>query len=421
MFAPKIIKLADNVYSAVGYQVSTNTMIIGDDGVIIIDPGLIPPVAQKVREEFKKITNKPVKAIIYTHGHVDHTNATSAFYTDNTDIQIWARSNYDSESRRHEEASLRDFQRPAETQGIDLLPEQRIGVGVAIPPSRAPQPGGARPNTESRTIAPTHLFEEPRMKLEISSVKLELVAAPGETDDQLYVWLPEQRIVFAGDNFYQSWPNVYPLRGIERRSIRDWINSINMMIQEQPLHLVGGHTTPMMDNAVEVLTNYRDAMQWVLDRTIEGAKKSLTPDELVEYAALPKHLAKLDYLADYYGTIESTVRDIYAQDLGWFDGNPLNLHRENPIKQAQRVAALVGGPETLMQKARDAFKAGDNLGSAQLAHHMMQLQPENPEPVLLMADALAIIGEETFNANVRNYTLSYSNRLRKKSEKLKIE
>ena len=70
------------------------------------------------------------------------------------------------------------------------------------------------------------------------------------------------------------------------------------MIREDPLHLVGGHTAPMLGNAVEVLTNYRDAMQWVLDRTIEGAKQYMTPDELVDYAALPEHLAELDYLAD---------------------------------------------------------------------------------------------------------------------------
>ena len=39
MFEPAIIKVAENVYTAIGYQVSTNTMIVGDDGVIIIDPG----------------------------------------------------------------------------------------------------------------------------------------------------------------------------------------------------------------------------------------------------------------------------------------------------------------------------------------------------------------------------------------------
>jgi uncharacterized sulfatase len=171
----------------------------------------------------------------------------------------------------------------------------------------------------------------------------------------------------------------------------------------------------MIGNAVEVLSNYRDAMRWVHDRTIEGAKQYLTPDELVEYAALPAHLAELDYLADYYGSVGGTVRDIYAQDLGWFDGDPLNLHRESPIRQSERIAELAGGADVLMTKAREAMERDDPLGAAQLAQHVTRLRPDDPQPKLLMADALAILGERTFNAPARNYTIAYSNLLRQQA------
>ena len=418
MFEPAIVEVAENVYTAIGYQVSANTMIVGDDGVIIIDPGQQVAGAAQVRAEFEKITDKPVRAIVYTHSHPDHANGSPAFYDPDAGIEIWARSNYGSETNRVAVAGLAGGARPSNTQGFDLLPEQKIGVGVAIPPERLPATnnidGVARPQTPvARGIAPTHTFSEDRVTLEIAGVTLELVAAPGETADQLYVWLPEQRVVFAGDNFYQSWPNVYPLRGTARRSIRDWISSIDSMVRENPLHVVGGHTTPMLGNAVEVLTNYRDAMQWVLDRTIEGAKLYMTPDELVEYAALPEHLAELDYLADYYGSVWGTVRDIYAQDLGWFDGDPLNLHRESPLRQSERMADLVGGVNALWMKAQEAMTVDDPLGAAQLAQHVIRLRPDDPEPKLLMADALDIIGERTFNAPARNYTLSSANRFRR--------
>ena len=424
MFEPAIIEVAENVYTAIGYQVSANTMIVGDDGVIIIDPGQRVVGAEEVRAEFEKITDKPVRAIVYTHGHGDHTNGAPAFYDPDAGIEVWQRSNYGSETNRVAAAGLDGGARPSNTQGFDLLPEQKISVGIAIPPERLPAnavmtDGVARPRTPApRRIEPTHTFSEDRVTLEIAGVTLELVAAPGETADQLYVWLPEQRVVFAGDNFYQSWPNVYPLRGTARRSIRDWISSIDSMIQEDPLHVVGGHTAPMLGAAVEVLTNYRDAMQWVLDRTIEGAKQYMTPDELVDYAALPEHLAELDYLADYYGSVWGTVRDIYAQDLGWFDGDPLSLHRESSLRQSERMAELVGGIEPLWTKAQEAMTADDPLGAAQLARHVMRLRPDDPDPVLLVADALTIIGERTFNAPARNYTLSYANRLRAQAANL---
>ena len=419
MFSPRIVEVATNVYTAIGYQVTTNTMIVGEDGVIIIDPGQAPRFAEPVIDEFKKITNKPVKAIILTHGHRDHFGATPAFMGLGENIEVWARANYGSEMRRTLTNGLSGGVRPSNTQGFDLPAEQRLGVGIAIPPSRPPgnmmRDGlsfDRQQSPQAEMVLPTHTFSGERQTLSVAGVELELVAAPGETDDQLYVWLPKEKIVFAGDNFYQSWPNVYPLRGTARRSVRNWIASLDKMIAETPMHLVGGHTSPILDSGLEVLINYRDALKWVHDRTIEGAKKFMTPDELVAYAALPPKLAELDYLADYYGSVEGTVRDMYAQDLGWFDGDVLNLHREAPIKESERMASLVGGVEILMEKAKVAMESGDPLGAAKLVRHVIRLSPDDGEAKLLMADALAIIGEQTFNAPVRNYTLSSSNRYR---------
>ncbi len=425
MFEPKITHVADNIYTATGYQVSASSMIVGDDGVIIIDPGQMVSAAQRVREAFEKITRKPVKAIVYTHAHGDHVNGARAFFEDGAGIQVWARSNFGSEQARNAETGLTGGVRAANTQGFDLRPAQKIGIGIAIPPERRPrgnmmrdgtrrQGGGAGPLSgrgPAGRVAPTHTFSEDRRELVIAGVRLVLVAAPGETADQLYVWAPEQRVVFAGDNFYQSWPNVYPLRGTAQRSIRDWIASLDKMVQEGPLHVVGGHTTPMLGTAAEVLTNYRDALQWVYDTTIEGAQRFMTPDELVEYAALPPHLAELDYLADYYGSVAGTIRTIYAQELGWFDGDPLNFHRESPRKQSERIAELAGGVDALLQKAQAALDKDDPLGAAQWSQHVVRLRPDDRQAKLLLAEALAIIGERTFNAPSRNYTISYSNRL----------
>ncbi len=121
MFDPAIIEVAENVYTAIGYQVSANTMIVGDDGVIIIDPGQQIAGAEQVRAEFARITDRPVRAIIYTHGHGDHTNGSAAFYDTDAGIEVWARSNYGSETNRVVAAGLDGGARPSNTQGFDLL------------------------------------------------------------------------------------------------------------------------------------------------------------------------------------------------------------------------------------------------------------------------------------------------------------
>ncbi len=185
-------------------------------------------------------------------------------------------------------------------------------------------------------------------------MRLQLAAALGETADQLCVWLAEQRVVFAGNSIYQSCPNVYRLRGMARRSLRDWIASVDKMLQQDPLRVVGGRTTPIRNNARQALTHYRDAMQWMLDRTLDGMRRFMAPDELVEDVQLPERFASLEYLADYYGSVEGAVRDLNAQDLGWFDGNPLSLHRESPTMQSQRIADLAGGLEALREQAQAA-------------------------------------------------------------------
>ena len=69
MFKPTVIQVAENVYTAIGYQVSANSMIIGDGGVIIVDPGQLPAAARQVRAAFEEISSLPVRAIVYTHSH----------------------------------------------------------------------------------------------------------------------------------------------------------------------------------------------------------------------------------------------------------------------------------------------------------------------------------------------------------------
>lgn len=65
-------------------------MIVGDDGIIVVDTGISPLHSQRLLAEFRKISDKPVRAIIFTHGHPDHTNGARVF-VGNDKPDIWAR------------------------------------------------------------------------------------------------------------------------------------------------------------------------------------------------------------------------------------------------------------------------------------------------------------------------------------------
>ena len=301
--------------------------------------------------------------------------------------------------------------RGARQGGFLLPPEMRINNGIA-PVAYPPKD---RNVFMANPPVPSDTFRDGRKKVSVAGLELELVAAPGETADQLYVWFPAERVVFTGDNLYQSWPNLYAIRGHAYRDVRKWIRSLNMMIAEKPAHVVPGHTQPLVgeERAVEVLTNYRDGIKHVFDRTIEGINRGMTPDQLVEYVDLPGHLKEVDYLREYYGNIEWGVRAIFSGYLGWFDGNPTNLFSLPPEEEADRMVKLAGGGDALRVAAHAALEDGDAQWCAELCDHLLALNPGDQTVRELKADALGALAEDLITATGRNYYLTVAEELRR--------
>ena len=410
-FQKDVIQTAPNVYTAVGFGVSPSSMIVGDSGLIIIDTQIDTTAAAEVLAEFQKISDLPVAAIILTHGHGDHTGGAAVFAAAGDNVSVWARQGYGSESQFMVDAGLKIQQaRGARQGGFLLAPEQRIYNGVAR--VYFPKRGGAVFGTAD-AVRPTDFIADHRMAIQVAGVDLELVPATGETHDQLYVWLPENRVLFSGDNFYKSWPTLYAIRGTPYRDVLAWINSLTSMLEEDPAYLVGGHTRPISgeQEVITVLTNYRDAIKSIYDQTLAGMNRGLSPDELVEVVKLPEQYAELDYLREYYGNIEWSVRSIFDGYLGWFDGNPSNLFPLAPKDEAQRIAKLAGGAANLYAEASSSLD-GDPQWTAQLCDYLLSLDYETSEVKNLKASALERIAEELLTATGRNYLLTSAQELR---------
>jgi len=410
-FEEQIVKVADNVHIAVGYSPANVSMIEGDDGLIIIDTGMSVDDGTRIMEEFRKLTDKSVKAIIFTHSHGDHTGGVTAFLGAERP-QIWAHENFGSEYRPLTTAGV-TFQsvRASRQAGFKLPPEQRINNGVA--PVRYPKSGGHAfaAGTESK---PTNFLKGERKTIKVAGIELELVSSPGETNDQLFVWYPAGKALFAGDNFYRSFPNLYAIRGTPNRSVRLWAESLGKLADNDAVALVGGHTKPILgaDEVKQVLGYYRDAVQFIHDKTVEGMNKGMTPDELVEYVQLPEELASKDYLQPFYGHPEWGVRTVFSGYFGWFDGNPSNLFRLSPKSEAERVAKLAGGNEKLLAAAKEALASDDNQWAAQLADHLLAINKSDPAAKQIKADALTKLAHNMVNATARNYYLTVARELR---------
>ena len=61
-----------------------------------------------------------------------------------------------------------------------------------------------------------------------------MLSTPGETPDHLTVWVPKYKAAFIGDNYYESFPNIYTLRGTKPRWALDYIASLDKVLALKP-------------------------------------------------------------------------------------------------------------------------------------------------------------------------------------------
>ena len=70
--------------------------------------------------------------------------------------------------------------------------------------------------TASADVAPTITFKD-HLEVQIDGMDLVLYHAPGETNDQIVIWWPSERVLFPADNVYRAFPNLYAVRGTQAR------------------------------------------------------------------------------------------------------------------------------------------------------------------------------------------------------------
>jgi len=345
-----------------------------DAGLVVVDAGPGGSVTQGMIEALRRISDAPVHALCYSHGHVGY----------NAGVPMWL-----AHAAQRGEASPRVIahrnlpRRYARYRETAALQHRMAEIQFN-------RPAGFFDHRLAMHD-PTETFD---LQLRIGSGErcVELRWAPSETDDAIALWSPAQRVLYGGASLIDSIPNI----GTPFRTLRDtvrWADTLDALAALGARKAVRefGATIEGEDRVRHVLSHTARALRWLRAEVVRLMNEGLGEREILARIRFPDELFGVEWMKPTYGDPGYIVRDIYRSENGWWDRNPTSLHPEPPEAVARAVADAITDKPGVVAQARALAKAG----RWQLALHVIDLlataagdAPEIAQARLLKAEWL---------------------------------
>lgn len=350
-----------------------------DEGIVLVDTGMAP-AGPAILDAIRSVSEQPIHTIIYTHGHVDHAYGT------------WA---------------IMDAGETPEIIAHDLL-KPRFERYIRLRGSLAKymsQPEDQLPASESDLVWPTRYFSD-RLELEIGGEIFVLQHHKGETDDQLYVWVPGRKALASADYYQGFLPNAGNGKRYQRH-VEDWAVAMREMAALQPEILLPAHGAPISDTAtiVENFTVLADTLQYIVDVTIEGLNAGKRKDLIYGAIELPEHLAQHPTMNVQYVSVSDISKMVIKKYTGWWDDIPSHWTPASMEDQGEMIIELAGGNiPAITQYAREMIADNIKLAS-HLTDWLFYARPDDPDIQQLVFDVYKtrILDPDTNNMEMLTY------------------
>ena len=417
-----LFKVTDRIYQVRGFDLSNMTIVEGDSGLIVIDPLLTAETARAAIDVYYKYRpKKPIVAVIYSHSHVDHFGGVKGVVSQD-DVKAGKVKIYAPEGFMEEAISENIFAGNAMSRRAQYM------YGALLPKGPQGQVDAGLGKTVSlgtiTLIPPTDLIGKTGETRTIDGVRIEFQMAPGsEAPAEMLMYFPQWRALCAAEDATHNLHNLYTIRGAQVRDANQWWRALDETIDRYGNRtdvIFAQHHWPKwgQQNITGFLSRQRDAYKFIHDQTLRLANQGYTMTEVGERVKLPPSLASQWDLCDYYGTVNHNAKAVYQRYLGWYSGDPADLHPLPPEESAQRYVQYMGGADKILAQASKSYAQGDYRWVAQVVKHVVYADPSNQAARKLEADALEQLGYQTEAASWRSAYLVGAYELRNGVPKL---
>lgn len=358
-----------------------------DVGLVLVDAGPGGKPTQSLIDGLRKISDAPLHAICYSHGHIGY----------NAGVPQWldhARERGDPVPRLIAHRNLpRRYARYRETRALqERMAEVQFN-----------RPAGSL-DRALYMHDPTETFDD-RLVIGHGDTRVELLWAPSETDDAIAVWHPGQRVLYGGPSMIDSIPNI----GTPFRTLRDtvrWADTLDALAQLRPVKVVRefGPTIEGEAESQHVFTHTTKALRWVRAEVVRLMNEGMNEGQVLAAIRFPEDLFGVPWMRPTYGDPSFIARDVYRSENGWWDRNPTNLHPAPPDEAAVALAEAIADKPALMARAQ----AWADKGQWQLALHVIDALALAPgdAPEFVQARALKAAWMRERAQQVRSFVSS---------------
>jgi alkyl sulfatase BDS1-like metallo-beta-lactamase superfamily hydrolase len=402
---PEIENPVEGVYVLGGYLISACIVVEAEDGLIVFDTGDTKKDGEELLKAIRTFSKKPVKVIVY--GHTHYCFGAGAMAEGNEDLMVIGHPDLNDIVRQNLSSGGAPAYFPEISPYLTARALQQFNYFL---PHEGPDAWYSPTNLNIDEVAflPVNHAPKDGEIMDVLGIKMQFFTKYG-TDDKGHttVWLPDRKICIQ-NALWSTPPNMYSIRGDVFRDAREWAALVKIVRDLEPEALIGYGHRPLVgrEKIRKTLNAYLDGIAFTLDQTLRHILGGYGPDDLRHMIQMPDYLEEDPHNFESYGELSFQTPAIYYHAVGWYDGDAATIFRPSPMEEAERIVALIGGRDKVLEEARKAYDKNEYAWAAQLVNYICKLDPQDTAARMFKAKVLRQLAYLSTGANARSHLLT---------------